>query len=303
MIFNLGKKGDRLRPQPFRTGSQPKNKQLLNQNKDNNLKPELILQELQGLVGLTEVKKLVSEISAFTQIQKRRERAKLCTEPLVLHTIFKGNPGTGKTTVARIMGKLFKSIGVLSRGHLVEVERADLVGEYIGHTAHKTREQLKRALGGILFIDEAYSLARGGEKDFGKESIDVLVKAMEDQKDNLVLILAGYKQEMEWFLRSNPGLYSRFPIHITFPDYTVEELLQIGSLMLKKRQYRLHHEAERVLRKILEEKIRLGNENEGNARLVRNLIEKAIRKQAVRLVKRPHLTREELMIIRPEDFK
>lgn len=125
---------------------------------------------------------------------------------------------------------------------------------------------------------------------------------MEDQKENLVLILAGYKHEMEWFLRSNPGLYSRFPIHITFPDYTVEELLQIGKLMLKKRQYRLHSQAETVLRKILEEKIHKGNENEGNARLVRNMIERAIRRQAVRLVKRAHLTREELMIIRPEDL-
>ncbi|MGB4503774.1 MAG: AAA family ATPase, partial [Syntrophaceticus sp.] len=227
----------------------------------------------------------------------------LRTEQLVLHMIFKGNPGTGKTTIARIMGKLFRSMGVLSQGHLIEVERADLVGEYIGHTAHKTREQIKKAMGGILFIDEAYSLARGGEKDFGKESIDVLVKAMEDHKDNLVLILAGYKREMEWFLRSNPGLYSRFPIHITFPDYSVEELLQIGTLMLKKRQYRLLPEARITLRKILEEKTRQGNYNEGNARLVRNLIEKAIRRQAVRLVKYQRLTRDELMIIRSEDFE
>ncbi|AFV11595.1 stage V sporulation protein K [Thermacetogenium phaeum DSM 12270] len=301
--FQLGKGGGTLQPQSFRTGSNLKNRQPLNQSDTNQLKPELILQELHGLIGLTEVKKLVSEISAYVQIQKRRERARLCTEPLVLHMIFKGNPGTGKTTVARIMGKLFRSMGVLSRGHLVEVERADLVGEYIGHTAHKTREQIKRALGGILFIDEAYSLARGGEKDFGKESIDVLVKAMEDQKENLVLILAGYKREMEWFLRSNPGLYSRFPIHIVFPDYTVEELLQIGTLMLRKRQYRLHPEAETVLREILIEKTGKRNENEGNARLVRNIIERAIRRQAVRLVKKAHLTREELMTIRPEDFQ
>jgi stage V sporulation protein K len=286
--------------EPLRTT--PNRKKQHTPNDDKRLKPESVLQELNGLIGLSEVKKLVSEVSAYVQIQHRREKASLHTEQLVLHMIFKGNPGTGKTTIARIMGKLLYSMEVLSQGHLIEVERADLVGEYIGHTAHKTREQIKKAMGGILFIDEAYSLARGGTKDFGKESIDVLVKAMEDYKQDFVLILAGYKREMEWFLHSNPGLYSRFPIYITFPDYTVEELLQIGALMLKQRQYRLLPEARNVLRKILEEKNSLGSENEGNARLVRNLIEKAIRRQAVRLVKRRHLTREELMLIRPEDF-
>lgn len=137
---------------------------------------ENILSELDNLIGLDEVKRLVREIYAFIEIQKRREKERLNTEPLVLHMIFKGNPGTGKTTVARIMGKVFREMGVLSRGHLIEVERADLVGEYIGHTAQKTREQLKKAYGGILFIDEAYALARGGEKDFGKEAIDCMVK-------------------------------------------------------------------------------------------------------------------------------
>lgn len=293
--------GNTPQTQSIRTTPKQKNRQLPDEGQG--IKTEQVLEELNGLIGLSEVKNLVSEISAYVQIQQQREKASLRTEQLVLHMIFKGNPGTGKTTIARIMGKLFRSMGVLSQGHLIEVERADLVGEYIGHTAHKTREQIKKAMGGILFIDEAYSLARGGEKDFGKESIDVLVKAMEDHKDNLVLILAGYKREMEWFLRSNPGLYSRFPIHITFPDYSVEELLQIGTLMLKKRQYRLLPEARITLRKILEEKTRQGNYNEGNARLVRNLIEKAIRRQAVRLVKYQRLTRDELMIIRSEDFE
>ncbi len=295
--------GNSFQPYSLKKTDQ-KNRQTIPKDEAPRLKPELVLEELNGLIGLSEVKSLVLEISAFVQIQKRREKVNLRTEPMVLHMIFKGNPGTGKTTIARIMGKLFRSMGVLSRGHLIEVERADLVGEYIGHTAHKTREQVKRATGGILFIDEAYSLARGGEKDFGKECIDVLVKAMEDNKENLVLILAGYKKEMEWFLRSNPGLYSRFPIHITFPDYTVDELLKIGELMLKKRQYRLHSEAKLVMRRILDERMRQGNENEGNARLVRNLIEKAIRRQAVRLInKKTHLSREELILIRKEDLK
>ncbi|NHM25610.1 stage V sporulation protein K [Desulfofundulus sp. TPOSR] len=260
-----------------------------------------IMKELDSLVGLAGVKKLVGEIHAFVEIQRRRQREKLATEPQVLHMVFKGNPGTGKTTVARIIGRLFKEVGVLPKGHLVEVERADLVGEYIGHTAQKTRDQIKKALGGILFIDEAYSLARGGEKDFGREAIDALVKGMEDHKDNLILILAGYRQEMEWFMESNPGLRSRFPIHITFPDYTTTELLAIADLMLKKRQYHLSPGARDELRLILEETRSL-HVHSGNARLVRNLIERAIRQQAVRLVRKGQVSREELMTITREDI-
>lgn len=266
------------------------------------LKPEVILQELNALIGLTDVKNLISEIHDYVLIQKRREKEKLCADPLALHMIFKGNAGTGKTTVARILAKLFRAMGVLSKGHFIEVERADLVGEYIGHTAQKTRDQLRRALGGILFIDEAYSLARGGEKDFGKESIDVLVRNMELNHQDLVLILAGYNQEMEWFLRCNPGLYSRFPNIIAFPDYTITELIQIAELMLKRRQYAMTLEARERLRLLLDEHLRKGNANEGNARLVRNIVERAIRKQATRLIKRPRLTRQELMTLVPEDL-
>jgi len=219
-----------------------------------------------------------------------------------LHMIFKGNPGTGKTTVARILGKMFRQMNVLSKGHLVEVERADLVGEYIGHTAQKTREQIKKALDGILFIDEAYSLARGGEKDFGKESIDCLVKAMEDHKDNLILILAGYQREMAHFLRINPGLRSRFPIHIIFPDYTMEELLEIAELMLRQREYQLDKGAREEIIKILQRSSGAAVENPGNARLVRNIIERAIRRQAVRIVGQEKLEREDLMTITREDI-
>jgi stage V sporulation protein K len=260
-----------------------------------------ILTELETYVGLVTVKQLIRELLAFVEIQKRRTREKLIAEPLVLHMIFRGNPGTGKTTVARIVGRLLKEIGVLQKGHTIECERADLVGEYIGHTAQKTREQLKKALGGILFIDEAYSLARGGEKDFGKEAIDALVKAMEDNKENLVLILAGYRHEMEWFLQTNPGLRSRFPIHIDFPDYSLEELFLIGNSMLKTRQYELTPEGAEALRNKLQFLLNT-HPYAGNARLVRNLVEKAIRKQAVRLFQKPTSSREELMQILPEDI-
>lgn len=260
-----------------------------------------IMQELESLVGLDNVKKHINEIYAFVEIQKRRSREKLHTEAQVLHMVFKGNPGTGKTTVARILGKLFRQAGILPKGHLLEVERADLVGEYIGHTAQKTREQIKKSQGGILFIDEAYSLARGGEKDFGKEAIDTLVKGMEDHKDNLIIILAGYKEEMNRFMQTNPGLRSRFPIHINFPDYSTEELLAIADMMLKQRQYRLSGGAREELRLIIESMSRL-HEHNGNARLVRNLIERAMRVQAVRLIGMSELTREDLMVINREDM-
>lgn len=264
---------------------------------------EVVMSELDALIGLKSVKRLVKEIQAFVDIQQRRMKEHLVAEPLVLHMIFKGNPGTGKTTVARILGRMLKEMGVLPKGHLIEVERADLVGEYIGHTAQKTREQLRKAMGGILFIDEAYSLARGGEKDFGKEAIDTLVKAMEDHKAEMILILAGYRDEMEFFLRTNPGLRSRFPIHIQFPDYQINELMAIADQMLKARQYKLTTDARRRLQELLQAHSKPQEQSFGNARLVRNLIEKGIRRQAVRLVKKKQMTRDDLMLIRSEDIE
>lgn len=263
---------------------------------------EGVLEELNSLIGLSSVKQLIKELYAFVEIQKRRQKENLIAEPMVLHMVFKGNPGTGKTTVARILGRLFKEMGVLSKGHIIEVERADLVGEYIGHTAQKTREQIRKSLGGILFIDEAYSLARGGEKDFGKEAIDVLVKAMEDHKNNFILVLAGYKDEMEWFMQTNPGLRSRFPLHIDYPDYTVMELLAIAELMLDKRQYKISPDAFAELERILRKHILLGHCKTGNARLVRNLIEKSIRLQAMRLIKQHTISRDDLMTLIREDI-
>lgn len=262
-----------------------------------------VLAELDAMIGLTEVKSLVHEIQAFVAIQQRRKTELLVAEPLVMHMIFAGNPGTGKTTVARIFGRMFREMGVLPKGHLIEAERADLVGEYIGHTAQKAREMIKKAMGGILFIDEAYSLARGGEKDFGKEAIDTLVKAMEDHKDELILILAGYRREMQFFLQTNPGLRSRFPIQIDFPDYGVEELRRIANLMLHQRQYRLTPGAKRKLSDILQAAIDDGDPHFGNARLVRNMIERAIRRQAVRLVGQKQVTRDDLMLLDEADIE
>ncbi|MFX3636659.1 MAG: AAA family ATPase [Candidatus Pristimantibacillus sp.] len=265
-----------------------------------------IQKELEPMVGMDNVKALVYEIYALLYISRMRSEAGLFGGSHVYHMIFKGNPGTGKTTIARIVAKLFQKMGVLSKGHLIEVERADLVGEYIGHTAQKTRDLVRKAIGGVLFVDEAYSLARGGEKDFGKEAIDTLVKAMEDNRNQFVLILAGYPAEIDQFLLTNPGLPSRFPIQIDFPDYSVDQLIQISELMSKDRDYYLMPQSIFKLRQHLMQEKLSDVFSFSNARYVRNLIEKAIRHQAVRLLNQYSSAipaKQELMTIKPEDFK
>ncbi len=263
----------------------------------------LVFEELERMIGLHEAKKNMYEIYALLKMNLEREKKRLKVEKQVYHMVFKGNPGTGKTTVARIVGRIFKEMGILNKGHLIEVERADLVGEFIGHTAQKTRELIKKALGGVLFIDEAYSLARGGEKDFGKEAIDCLTKAMEDQKNEFICILAGYTEEMNEFLQINPGLPSRFPIHIHFNDYSVDELMKIADVFTSDKEYELAEGAKEKLRNhLVRVKGDLFLENFSNARYIRNVIEAAIRAQAVRLVKLADPSVGQLMTLRSEDL-
>lgn len=259
--------------------------------------------ELGALVGMEEMKRMIKEIYAWIFVNKKREEMGMKARKQALHMMFKGNPGTGKTTVARLIGKLFLKMNVLSKGHLIEAERADLVGEYIGHTAQKTRDLIKKAQGGILFIDEAYSLGRGGEKDFGKEAIDTLVKHMEDKQHEFILILAGYSREMDYFLTLNPGLHSRFPLVIDFPNYTIEQLMEISSRMLDEREYTLSHEAEKKLKDhLIWVKAVLNPNSFSNGRYVRNIIEKSIRAQAMRLLLQNSFDKHELMTLRSNDL-
>ena len=259
------------------------------------------LDDLNKLVGLENIKELIKQYISFVKVQRLRERYALKKLPIVMHMIFRGNPGTGKTTVARIIARIFNAIDYLSSGHIIEAERADLVGEYIGHTAQKTKKLIDNAMGGILFIDEAYALARGGEKDFGKEAIDTIVKAMEDNKDDLVIIMAGYRNEMEEFLQTNPGLRSRFALHLDFKDYDIDQLVEIAKLMYDEREYNLTKPSKYYLYRIIS-LMRSDNKMQGNARQVRNIVEKSIRYHADRVLKGNVISRKDLMNIERADL-
>lgn len=248
---------------------------------------QAVRQELDSLVGLAPVKEYVFGLADNLQVQRRRAAAGLPTAKLSMHMIFTGNPGTGKTTIARLVGRYLKAIGALSGGQLVEVSRADLVGRYTGHTAPLTNSVIQSALGGVLFIDEAYSLYRGEQDSFGLEAIDTLVKGMEDHREELVVILAGYTREMETFLTANSGLASRFPNQIEFPDYTPEELLDITTVQAKARGYRLDEGCTFPLWGYYNRRQALDSRTAGNGRLARNTLEKAIFNQSRRLIAQP----------------
>ena len=248
---------------------------------------EEIRKELNDLVGLAPVKEYVFGLADNIQVQQRRAAAGLKTASLSMHMIFTGNPGTGKTTIARLVAKYLKAIGALKGGQLVEVSRGDLVGRYTGHTAPLTNSVIQSALGGVLFIDEAYSLYRGEQDSFGLEAIDTLVKGMEDHRDELVVILAGYTREMETFLTANSGLASRFPNKIEFPDYTADELLDITNVLARGKGYRLAESCTEPLRGYYERRQAEDARTAGNGRLARNTLEKAIFNQSRRLVAEP----------------
>ncbi|MEQ1437773.1 CbbX protein [Fontimonas sp. SYSU GA230001] len=234
------------------------------------------------LIGLAPVKQRIREIAALLLVSKARKQLGLDAQPPSLHMCFTGNPGTGKTTVATRMADILHRLGYIRKGHLVTVTRDDLVGQYIGHTAPKTKEVLKRALGGVLFIDEAYYLYRPeNERDYGQEAIEILLQVMENQRDDLVVILAGYKDRMDTFFRSNPGLSSRIAHHIDFPDYGDDELFQIAQTMLGQMHYRLDAPGEAALREYIG--LRRRQPHFANARSIRNALDRARLRQANRL--------------------
>jgi probable Rubsico expression protein CbbX len=254
-------------------------------------------------IGLAPVKTRVREIASLLLIDRLRQRYGLSSSRPSLHMCFTGSPGTGKTTIAMHMAELLRELGYLRKGHLVSVTRDDLVGQYVGHTAPKTKEVLKRAMGGVLLIDEAYYLYRPeNERDYGQESIEILLQFMESHREDLVVILAGYADRMEVFFRSNPGMASRIAHNLDFPDFALEELLQIAGLMLKREQYRLSPEAQQAFREYLA--LRMTQPRFANARSVRNAIDRLRLRQAGRVVAagRP-INRDDLMEITAADVR
>jgi hypothetical protein len=261
-----------------------------------------ILKELDAMVGLEPVKNEVHRATNFARMQVMRRQQGLPVVEASLHSVFFGNPGTGKTTVARLMGRIYKSLGLLRRGHVVECDRGRLVAEYVGQTAVRTHAVIDSALDGILFIDEAYALAGRGGEDFGNEVIETLLKRMEDDRNRLIVIVAGYNELMKQFIASNPGLESRFTNYLNFPDYAPEELLEIFHRMAAQSGLVCSPETEKKVLAICKIMNAAHNEQFGNAREMRNLFEAAVRNQSTRLVNSGQSDRDALTTLLPEDL-
>ena len=260
--------------------------------------------ELDELIGLDQVKEEVRSLANFVKIQKQREKNGLKTPKMSFHLVFTGSPGTGKTTVARIVARIYKDLGVLKKGHMVETDRSGLVANYVGQTATKTNAIVDSALNGVLFIDEAYALVPDNKNnDYGQEAISTLLKRMEDDRDKLVVIVAGYTKEMKRFIDSNPGLQSRFNRYIDFPDYTSGELCDIFNMYVKNNQYTLTSDAQRYLKTRFDSAVHHKDRNFGNARYARNVFEKSIQRQANRLSKEKNPTAKQLSELTASDIR
>ena len=261
-------------------------------------------EELEDLIGLDNVKQEVKSLANFVKLQKQRQEKGMKTPKMSYHLVFTGSPGTGKTTVARIVARIYKDLGILKTGHTVETDRSGLVAEYVGQTATKTNAIVDSALNGVLFIDEAYALVpENASNDYGQEAISTLLKRMEDDRDKLVVIIAGYTNEMKRFIDSNPGLQSRFNRYINFPDYTAKELVRIFHMYMKKNQYTISDEADEMLKEKLDYAVEHKDRNFGNARYVRNVFEKSIQMQANRLEGKSNLSDRELTEITASDIE
>lgn len=308
-IPNDAKEGDKIR---LRGAGVPKNETekgdiyIVLTKVEKNLRPESKecnhddSEQLEKLIGLTNIKKEINALISFVKVQSMRQQRGMSSVPLSLHCVFTGNPGTGKTTVARILANEYKKMGILKKGHTVEVDRSGLVGQYIGETAIKTQEKIHEAMGGVLFIDEAYALAKAdNSRDFGQEAIDTLLKAMEDYRNEFVVIVAGYEKQMEKFINSNPGLKSRFSRIIKFEDYSAEEMIQIFLKLCSEYQYTLSRDAYICLERKMNELELNKPENFANAREVRNIFERVIQNQAVRVSK----GKGDLGLIKSADFE
>lgn len=265
-------------------------------------KIENLKAELDGYIGLEAIKAEVRNLINLVTVHQMRAENDLPNTDLSLHMVFSGNPGTGKTTIARLMARIYHSLGILSKGQLVEVDRSGLVAGYVGQTALKTSKVIEKAMGGVLFVDEAYALNNGSENDFGQEAIDTILKAMEDHRDDLVVIVAGYDGLMQDFIHSNPGLESRFNRFLHFDDYTLDEMMAIFAMRCEKGCYTLEKEAEEQVRAFIQEE-NDGGISFGNARGVRNLFEQILIQQANRLAAMEGVTREDLMKITPADVQ